>query len=207
MWETRWQGLGKGLSQKDCPVWKVRQSLVPPLREEPSSRSACYGRRPPAGSAAGRCALQGHRQPKGPSSNFPSHRAPSRARDRSRGWPGHRTAGTGSARHWGRGKKEPGKSAGRSDGAGRGILRSSAPDEGSQSSSYLTPNPRMSLQDDGKGRGCVPCWYLGCRGGEQQRRAAAGEAQTRGKGKKKKTNISQRLNAAQGFRGVKIALR
>lgn len=105
MWETRWQGLGKGFSQKDCPVWKVRQSLVPPLREEPSSRSACYGRRPPAGSAAGRCALQGHRQPKGPSSNFPSHRAPSRARDRSRGWPGHRTAGTGSARHWGRGKK------------------------------------------------------------------------------------------------------
>lgn len=105
------------------------------------------------------------------------------------------------------GKKEPGKSAGRSDGAGRGILRSSAPDEGSQSSSYLTPNPRMSLQDDGKGRGCVPCWYLGCWGGEQQRRAAAGEAQTGGKGKKKKTNISQRLNAAQGFRGVKIALR
>lgn len=110
-------------------------------------------------------------------------------------------AGTGEG-----GKKEPGKSAGRSNGAGRGTLRSSAPDEGSRSSSYLTPNPRVSLQDDGKGRGCVPCWHLGCRGGEQQRRAAAGEAQTGGK-RKKKQNTSQRLNAALGFRGSEDSIK
>lgn len=57
------------------------------------------------------------------------------------------------------GKKSLGRAQGRSDRAARGILRSSAPDEGSWSSSYLTPNPRVSLQGDGKGRGCVPCWH------------------------------------------------
>lgn len=105
------------------------------------------------------------------------------------------------------GKKEPGKSAGRSNGAGRGILRSSAPDEGSQSSSYLTPNPRMSLQDDGKGRGCVPCWYLGCWGGEQQRRAAAGEAQTGGKGKKKKNKHITTIKRCSGLPGSEDSIK